>query len=291
MAIIETDPGREQTVLTTAKIAIRSLSPNFDWEDEQKRAAFQSCVTEEVKLPLNVEDDTFAGIMGVVEERRLAGLSIDYSAPYWAPDTRYERLHVLNFASEYLDKLPSSYPLPMTVLPPEKDVQSFIDRVMASNRPLTAPQQLEIALDETGNNIVGAANVKVVAARHMARGYERRAYPNIAAGPREIAEWNKHVAQFEVYGKSKDMDGPGDGYYFDTQFWTALVLKSLGGTRSEIHQQISKHGPQAMRFVRTYIARRPTQTPHEEASVLGREIGLAVAEAVGVNHRPIFKAA
>src|SRR3990167_7338781 len=197
------------------------------------------CITP-LRLPANIEEDTLDGVMQIVDKRKLPQLPIDYSAPYWAPHQRYKRLEVLTSISQYLDF--HSCKLPQTVLPPENDVKEFIDKVNSSDKPLTIPAQLDIALDVAGNNIVGAANIGFIATRHSGRSYEKRAYPGIEIGPQEIREWNQRVAQFEVYDASPRYDGPGDTYYFWTHFFGALAFDALGGVRSQALQKVLEHG-------------------------------------------------
>lgn len=287
MARVETlQRGSLQDVISTAKIAVGSLSSNFAWENEENRAAFRSVVTDTLRLPANVEEDTIGRVMQIAENRQLSNLSIDYSTTYWDPGQKYRRLHILNGLSQYFNVY--DFPLPLTVIPPEGDVKEYINRANSSERPLTIPQQLEAALDITGDNVVGAANVAFMASRQMGRSYDQRAYPGIRVYPQDHVSWNEKVAHFEVYDRSGRVDGIGDTYYFWSHAFAALALRALGGRSSEIFQIVLKHGTPLMRIVRTHIARRSTETPHEEASVLGRNLGLALAEEVGVSERPAY---
>jgi hypothetical protein len=289
MALIETFPVRGvPKLIETGKIAIGSLSSQFPREIEENRAAFKSSITAELRLPVNVEEDLLGEVTKITEDRRLAELPIDYSKTYWNPTQSYRHSEVLTVVSQYIDF--HLYSLPTTVLPPENDVKEFIDRLKESDRPTTIPQQLDIALDIAGNNIVGAANIGFIATRHMGRSYEQRAYPNIQVGPEEIKDWNNKVAQFEVYDQEQRHDGPGDTYYFWTHLFGALAYSALGDTKAQVLQGLLAKGTPLMRTVRTYIAKRPTETPHEEASVIGRNLGLALAESIGVNQRPIPQA-
>lgn len=290
MAYVDTSPGRGQTILDTAKIAKGSIDRGFKNDIPENRTVTLGVVTSEAKPSPNSEIALLDDTMGVVGRWGLPDLPVDYSRPYWNPDARYSRLEILNTLSQYLDFHRLS--LPKTVLPPEEDVKKFLERTMASGERLSIPQQLDIALGVTKEasntpNIVGAANIAFIGTRLAARGLDQSAYPGIPIGPDEIKAWNYHIAKFPDEPSGR-FDGPGDTYYFWSHFFGATSLEAIGGTRAQALQKVLEKGTPLMRLVRAYIAGRPTVTPHEEASVLGREIGLAVAEEVGVNQRPIF---
>lgn len=291
MALTETQPGRSgQTIVDTARIALGSLDRKFEKDTPENREVFRSGVSTEVVPSPNSEISLLDDTLGVVDRWGLKDVTLDYSRPYWNPSEKYNGLEVVNVLSQYVDFY--DFSLPKTVLPPQEDVKQFMDRVLESKGKLSIPQQLDIALDITKEasgtpNIIGASGIAFIGSRLGARGLDQRAYPEIKIGPDELKAWNEHVAAFPDEDSGR-YDGPGDTYYFWSHFFGATSLKAIGGIRSEAYQKILDKGTPLMRTVRTHIARRPTETPHEEASVLGRQIGLAVAETLAVGERPVF---
>jgi hypothetical protein len=72
---------------------------------------------------------------------------------------------------------------------------------------------------------------------------------------------------------------PSDTYYFWTHMFAALVYKALNTPSSKVMNGIFSYGSERMTFVKRKIARDP-QFPHFEASQMGRNIGLALAEII-----------
>lgn len=244
--------------------------------------AFSRIAGEELsQTSINVEEDVLAGMMGTIERRGLAEKEIDYKSPYWIPGARYSRLEMFGTLIQFTDF--HDQRLPQTVLPPAPDVTRYINKVMSSDHPLAIPEQFEALLDITDGNAIGAANLGFIASRIMARGYDRRPYPEIVVAPENLVEWNKHIAKFEAYDGMMETDGPGDTYYFWTHFFAVAADKALGkGASSVIFQKVFEHGNSANQFVRRNIAGTPTQSPHQEAAILGRNMGLAVAKTLNL---------
>ena len=139
-------------------------------------------------------------------------------------------------------------------------------------------EQLEIALAISGDNLLGAVNICWIATRFMARGADQRAYPGIFVDAAEIRDWNNQLAQFETYNNSGKNDGPGDNYYFWTHVFGAMVF-CRKGLQAKLAQIAFSHGTQIMTFVRKHIStgNQPNITAHQPASIVGREVGLALA--------------
>jgi hypothetical protein len=188
----------------------------------------------------------------------------------------YDPYEVFGTAIQCVDQ--HVYALPKTTLPPSDDVRRFIEEVTSRPKKVLLREQLEISLDITNNNLVGAANLAMLATRHMARGADHRSYPDIQVTEEDILNWNNKIAQFEIYDDSGTNDAPGDTYYFWTHFFAALfyAIPNSGGL---VAQQLFEHGTDIMKFVRKYIAHKPNITAHFEASMLGRNIGLALSES------------
>lgn len=156
-------------------------------------------------------------------------------------------------------------------------LKTIIKRTSLSPQQKAAiDQQLEMQLDITNNNLIGATNIGWIASRIMARAADKRAYPSIRMGEDEIRTWNTHVAQFETYDDAGVSDGPGDTYYFWTHVFAALIYSNKG-METEVMKQAFKNGTDVMMFVRKHIAHKPNITSHHPASSLGKEIGLALA--------------
>lgn len=264
--------------MSAARIAAGVLSPRFTRDIESQRKVYKGFIAHELTLPVNVEEDLLNSVVGIVNERDLASKNIDYKTPYWDKDLRYNPFQMFGALIQYIDFHDES--LPVTVLPPQEDVDRYIGEVLNSRETLTIPQQMEKLLDITQDNIVGAANLGFIASRLVARTYDRTAYPAIDTSPDVGNQWNRKIAQFEVYEKNAQIDGPGDTYYFWTHMFAGLGLSKLEGRTPEFINSFFTNGTQTMRFVREHIARRPTLSRHEEASLLGRNLGLAVAEMI-----------
>ncbi len=264
--------------MSAVRIAAGILSPRFTRDIESQRRVYKGFIAHELTLPVNVEEDLLNSVMGIVDKRSLANKKIDYVVPYWNKDLKYNPFQMFGALIQYVDF--HDEPLPITVLPPQKDVERYISGVLNSDKTLAIPEQMEKLLDITGDNMVGAANLGFISSRLVARTYDRTAYPGIDVSPSVGNEWNRKIAQFEVYEEDAQIDGPGDTYYFWTHMFASLGLRKLEGRTPELINSLFANGTQAMRFAREHIARRPTLSRHEEASLLGRNLGLAIAEVI-----------
>lgn len=262
----------------TVRIAAGLFSPRFTRDIESQRSIYKGFLAEGFTLPVNVEEDLLNSVTGVVEQRDLKNKKIDYTVPYWDSDMRYDPFQMFGTLIQYIDFHDEK--LPKTVLPPEKDVSAYIERILEAEGPQRIPQQLELLLNITGDNIVGAANLGFIASRLVARTYDKSAYPGIDVSPSVSHEWNRKIAQFEVYERGAQIDGPGDNYYFWTHLFASLGYAKQEGKAPQVFSAIFSKGTPVMRFVRDHVARRPTLSRHEEASILGRNLGLAIAGMV-----------
>jgi len=286
MAVIErSENPRGPGIKSTVEIAFGSLSRDFSWESENNRTAYYSTMTNEHSLPINTESEMLPETLSLIHERELPSLNIDYSVPYWNSREKFKSLDAITYLGEYTSR--HSKELPFTVMPPEEDVKSVIQEIEKSDRRLTVPEMIKIGLDKSNDNIVGASLVLGWATRIGARAADERAYPDeeMKFDPNRIINWEKHIAQFEVFDKEGRMDAAGDNYYFFEHLSGALVFKSIGGLSSKSFDRFLSHGTDVMRIVRKYIANRPILTPHHEASVLGRNLGLAIAEELQIGKK------
>lgn len=172
-------------------------------------------------------------------------------------------------------------------------METFINAVLKEpTDKVTIDRQFELLLDISGNDLLGAANIGMLATRLMSRFSDQRAYPNLNIDGKEIKyqettdeeiepimrKWFHKVARFETFndvnGKN---DGSGDQYYFWTHFFAACVFESdtLSG---KIAQKTFEKGNALMIYVKDKFAKRGgTVSNHYEASLLGRHLGLSIA--------------
>lgn len=189
------------------------------------------------------------------------------SNPYWLSDNKfYDPIEIYTTSVQFFDCYNGT--LPKTTLPPSKDVQEFIDKVLSSNKKLSISEQFDILLNITNGSILGAGNVGLVGSRILARGWDTKAYPNIAVIPSTIREASNHLAPFEGCKESL-----GDTYYFWTNFFTTSAYNQLGGNISKGFNQLFKIGTPVMRFVRQYVVMQPTVSSGCLSSDLGRLMG------------------
>lgn len=172
-------------------------------------------------------------------------------------------------------ELPDCYegPLPITALPPAKDIEEFIRFVLGSNHKLTIPQQFEKLLDISGGNVLGAANLGMLGCRILARGWDDRFYPEISINPQVIFRATEHLAPFDG-----GADPLGDNYYYWTVFFATVVYGKLSGVTSKVIDKLFSVGAPMMKFIRRYIVGQSTLGPGLEPSKLGRLMGLMVVK-------------
>lgn len=269
------------TSKTTAVLkAVWSLisGSNRSRRSQDFRPAINAAKSSPHVPPLNTWDDTAKGISQVIRDRCTAfRSSAEFAVPYWTKDRTYDPWEVFYGAIQFVDD--HNAPLPLTILPPQDHVQEYLRRVLASDGKLMLPDQLKLLLDITGNNVLGAANLGFITSRLLSRASDFRPYPAIDAHLQgeDLVQWNNRVAQFAVPGSHRTSDGPGDTYYFWTQFFCAFYYRSQPGFVPRIANILFAYGAPTMRFVRGVIARSPTP-PHEFSAHLGRYVGLAAVK-------------
>ncbi len=237
------------------------------------RGVYAQIKSIEPTEPLNRDGELQEKIIRVLKDRSVSQPTLDSTRPYWDPDIEYNPMEVFGTLIQFLDYHDSQ--VPKTILPPEGGVKKYIDTIFQQEGPVTIDRQLSILLEITNNNLLGALNLGFVAARFMGRGMDTKAYPDIPVTDERILLWGQKMAQFELYdGRG---DSTGDTYYFWTHAFAALYFKVHEKNQS-VYQLIFEHGTEIMKFVRQWIARLPITSDHYEASLLGRNIGLALAE-------------
>ena len=271
----EQPPFSTVEALSFAYESAKSLLQNIP---DRPGVRFRPIYVENAKtpeeLPLNVEAEILPSFIDTIRARHIRFTR--ERRPYWNRTIEYNSAEVFGTTVQSLDL--HDAPLPRTVLPPEPDIACFIDGIKATSHKVKLNEQLSLALDITNNDLLGALNVCWIGTRFMARGADQRAYPNLPVDAETIRDWNSQVAQFETYNNSGLNDGPGDNYYFWTHAFAAMAFTNRG-YQAKMAQIAFSKGTQIMAFVRKNIAKgnQPNITAHDPASILGREIGLALA--------------
>lgn len=233
------------------------------------RAAYLSNRSPEI-VPVNTEENVLGDMIEEIRKRKI----IYNSSPYWLPGKLYDPFEVFSTSIQFLNS--HNEPIPLTVLPPENDIKLYISRVLNSEKRLHILDQFRILLDISGNNIVGAANIGLIASRFLARGQDTRAYPHINISAEDMSKWNRNIAQFEVYENDDQCDGPGDTYYFWTHLFTSLLYPISSGIAPRVLDSFFIRGTDVMVQLRKAVG-YPTVSKHSEPSLIGRNVGLAVA--------------
>ncbi len=221
-----------------------------------------------LELPLMTEEQIFNDMWEVIKKRNIKEMK---AVTYW-DNIPYTGREILLTCVQFFDF--HNVPLPNSTLPPSKDIKDFIFRVKSINKKVNVVDQFELLLDIANDNVVGAANLGMMSTRIMSRGVDKRAYPDIDIKPKDILEWNKKVCQFETY-QENTADGPGDNYYFWTHFFAASAYRLMDDVVHK-HKLLDigfSNGTKIMTLI------RPTISSHSEASIIGRNIGLALSES------------
>jgi len=240
--------------------------------------------------PLNREEGLLDKFQSIMNERGIKGIP-KIKRPYWIENGRYDPFEVYGTAIQFMDQ--HNGPLPKTTLPPAKDVEIFINRVLQEpTEKVTIDRQFEILMDISRNDVLGAANIGMLASRLMSRFSDQRAYPSLCIDGKEIVyqitpdeeieplmrKWFHKIARFESFNDVNGRnDGSGDQYYFWTHFFAACVY-GQSSISDQIFQKIFEKGNEVMIYVKHKFAKRGgTVSDHYEASLLGRNIGLSIS--------------
>lgn len=254
----------------------------------KRRPLLQKLASTPIKEPLNRADGLLTKFLSIIEKRNIIYLSQNKN-PYWMKNIPYDLMEVFGTCVQFIDQ--HNAPLPKTTLPPSHDVESFINKVLLEKQPVTIDRQFEILLDITKNNVIGAANLGMIATRLMSRFSEQRVYPTLTIGNKLVTSitsdeeigvimsgWFAQVARFEIFNDTLSKnDGSGDQYYFWTHFFAACIFDS-NSIKDKAMQKMFEKGNDIMIFVKNNIAKRSgVISDHHEASLLGRTIGLAIS--------------
>lgn len=241
---------------------------------DSHRAVYAEVKGQPLREPLNREFDLVHNIIKVINKRNVLRPDASSLSPYWDMNIQYKPLEVFGTLIQFLDYHKTS--LPLTVLPPQQDVERYVKTILLKEGRVVIDQQLDELLDITRNNLLGAANLGFIASRIFGRGLDCRAYPNLDVNDNKMLEWGSKVAQFEYYTGSNG-DSAGDTYYFWTHLFAGLFY-NIYGKNKFLYQTTFENGTALMVFVRQWVARLPTTSDHFVPSLLGRRIGLTLSE-------------
>lgn len=276
-----------ETASFAAKASASLFNDKPTYASVKRRPILFEIASVPAREPLNREEGLFDKFLAISDKRHLK--QNDHGpVQYWTDNQPYDLGEVFGTCVQFMDQ--HDAPLPKTTLPPAKDVESFINWVLEQNDLVTVDRQFEKLLDLSHNNILGAGNIGMIATRYMSRFSDIRPYQGLNINgvtvtldtPDEIInnlmwEWSNKVSRFEIFTKGKN-DGTGDQYYFWTHFFAACASNkdNIGGN---VFQMTFARGNEIMIFVKDKLAKRGgTVSSHYEASLIGRNIGLALSE-------------
>ena len=143
---------------------------------EYRKPLFENLSRVPATEPLNREDSLHSNFLSILDARQIK-LPVVNSGPYWMKNENYNLMEAIGTIAQFTDH--HAAPLPRTTLPPAEDTERFINRVFNEPEPITVDRQFELLLDITNNNVIGAANLGMMATRYVSRFGDFRAYPNI----------------------------------------------------------------------------------------------------------------
>ncbi len=253
---------------------------------EHRKPLYERLSMTPTREPMNRELDLHDKFLSVLKNRQIATPVQDRN-PYWMSNSLYNVMEIFGICAQFTDHHGS--PLPKTTLPPSRDVEVFINKVLQEPDITTVDRQFDLLLDITSNHVIGAANLGMVATRYISRFGDFRAYPRLVIAGREYTQdtsdevlndthalWNDKVSRFETYNNFNKNDGIGDGYYFWTHMFAAMALGDEG-IQAKTMQELFSRGTELMIWAKYKVAgRKGDILPHFEASLLGRVIGLSL---------------
>lgn len=218
----------------------------------------------------------------VLDDRGVDLQTICDPAPYWNPAGRYNPWYVYGSMVQFLDD--HGAPVPRDQIPPEEHVREYVDFVLSSPGRMSLAKQFEALLDVTDNSVMGAAHVGALASRHMARTSDLRAYPTIVPTEESIVQWRDNLAPFPIFDAHDRCDISGDTYYFWTHVFAGMAYAAIDNWPARLMQKHFEYGTAMMVNIAKSVG-RPLRSTRYESSLLGRHIGLALADRdfMGIN--------
>lgn len=234
-------------------------------EEEGRPELIRSWITEKPFFPLNRSNVAIPNIMQLIDEKR----PVLTKKTYWDSRVDYHPVDLITLCSNFFDDHRGR--LPLSALPPERDVATYLQVVWSGGQRLTVDEQLRYLLHISHNNLLGAVNIGLIASRAIARNADERAYPYVGslirkAGMEQYMKiFSCLFSQFEPSYPGESYDAMGDTYYYWTTLMKTLSGVVLDGWQQKAVKNIFLYGPKAMRFARQYIIHSPTTTSHKSA--------------------------
>ncbi len=269
------------------KVSVSLFNDKPHYASVRRRPLLYELASTPSVEPLNREEELLGKFLLIVQNRGITNIHRNKDR-YWMKNIPYDLMEVFGTCIQFIDQYKT--PLPKTTLPPAQDIETFINEILQQEGLVTIDKQFELLLDITGNSVIGAANVGMLATRYMSRFSDIRAYPNLniagtvvtydtsdAAISAIMREWNTKMARFETKSTGRN-DGTGDQYYFWTHFFATCVTDAES-MKGKLFQKTFERGNEIMIFAKDKIAKRGgVVSNHYEASLIGRNIGLALSE-------------
>lgn len=172
---------------------------------------------------------------------------------------------------------------PPALYPPSSAISSFIERVLANNRPVELWEQFRFGLEDT-NHPVEAGLACMWASRIMARDLDRRAYPQIKPDPNAMREWNRKLTPLPSFEEA-NLEPSGDTYYFWTSACMALVIENgrkqhRSKAMLDTVEAIYQYGAEIMVASRLLLARQKMASSHKTSAALGYAVGWSLAQHI-----------
>lgn len=172
---------------------------------------------------------------------------------------------------------------PPSLYPPASAISSFIERVLAKNRPVEPWEQFRFGLEDT-NHPVEAGLVCMWASRIMARDLDRRTYPQIRPDLNTMREWNRKLMPFPSFGEA-NLEPSGDTYYFWTNVCMALAIESSrkqhrSKATLDTVEAIYQYGAEIMVASRLLLAQQKMASTHKASAALGYAVGWSLAQEI-----------
>jgi len=167
---------------------------------------------------------------------------------------------------------------------PTKEISKYVGEIqkkwLDTGRAQTINEQLELALEVNDGDLTKSLLVLASASRIMARNCDSRMTPGFRVTTREMKQWKRMVAGFQINGS----DNVGDTYHF----WEAVVAGvSVAESEGGLYQVMSgklcgmvyRLTEEATKIIRYGLGRQTGQV-HEGVDWLGYEVGRAIRYTV-----------
>jgi hypothetical protein len=199
-----------------------------------------------------------------------------------SPKPPEKKRHVFNFivafADQHTSPLHSSFNIPHQG---KEFLEKILDVSRQNQRPLTIPEQLEIAIKAfPDNNFTETIILLAVTSRAAARNYDSRI--GIKVTPPEMEEWKTAVAPFG-YNENTLNDPAGDTYHFWEGVLAGISVRIKREENTTLYEEITgriletlyRQTAPLTNLIRYKICTHEGK-PHDTIDILGLETGQAL---------------